>query len=178
MEKESLATGIRSDTIFGDLRFGMSEHEVYKGLNIYTGDYYRFDEPEIKNYKFNVRLNFYNDSLYRISFVAYSFMIGNSNLFNANPVVDVYKLKYNAPDTIILDNTSKDWYWFKGNKSINIRYSENIDFNYLSINYEDLSRNIFDRGLIRSEKDIFNVWTQDYYNNVYLPKKKKNLSGI
>jgi hypothetical protein len=80
LKKESLEKGINNDTIFGNLRFGILNSEVYKILGIYNWEEYRFNVPDIKHIKWSVTPEFYNDSLYKIRFFPYTAVMNTKRL--------------------------------------------------------------------------------------------------
>lgn len=175
LEKESLACGVRVDTILDGIVFGTPRDNFY----IRDIKYYRFDIDELHKYSFNVYPKFYNDSLYELYFSA----SGIKNIFlskySLDAIVRLFSIKYNKPDTIYQDDIYGINFhnvWLKGNLKIDIIYRESGS---LSISYTDLSREIYKRGIISPPDDFSgDVYTQEYYQNVYLSRKKSELDGI
>lgn len=176
LQQNALNTGVHNDTIFGSLVFNCTDSVVYRSLGITTGDKYNFPIKELESYLFIVTPHFFNDSLYEIEFDL------PDDYYRFSEILNVYKLKYDSPDTVFkssLNNADyEEAYWFKHNLQIKITSRKSDIINGLSILYTDLSRKINGPGIVSDDVNYFNFWTDKYYNDVYLPKKKKNLKGI
>ncbi len=174
---ESLKDSIRIDTLFGNLHFGMTEREVYgDGLEYYAdGVYYFISTPEISTIPFFVKPKYFNDSLYSIEFSSYKYG------YKLDDAVKIYTLKYGNPDTIVVDEdkhaTMYDAYWFNGNLEINVHRLKTSYTDVLRIEYEDISKDIFDISLINLD-NYEKVFTKQYYDSIYLPREKSKLDGI
>lgn len=175
LEKESLASGVRIDTILDGIVFGTPRDQFY----ISNRENYRFNIEELYKYSFNVNPKFYNDSLFELSFNAYDFKNILLSRYSLDAVVQLFSIKYDRPDTVYIDKFHGDNYhnvWLKGNLKIDVVYRET---NTLSISYTDLSREIYKRGIVSPPDDFSgDVYTQEYYQNVYLSRKKSELDGI
>ena len=173
--KESPKNIIHNDTIFGNLKFGYNEIEVYRSLNIKKGAEYSLPIFDNDNIGLTVRPCYYNDSLYSISFILFDAE------YKYKDIVDVYTIKYGKPDSIysetIIDTKKKVTFWRKRNLGVKIETYMVSKFTTTSIEYEDLSRK-FGKNLILDKAHPISFFTKNYYNNVYLPRKKKSLNGI
>lgn len=175
LEKESLSSGVRIDTILDGIIFGTPRD------NFYIRDIkdYRFDIDELHKYSFNVYPKFYNDSLYELYFSASDIKNIFLSKYSLDAIVRLFSIKYNKPDTIYQDDIFGINFhnvWLKGNLKIDIVYRESGS---LSISYTDLSREIYKRGIISPPDDFSgDVYTQEYYQKVYLSRKKSELDGI
>ena len=148
--QQSLTSGIQRDTIFGSLTFGLKESEAYKTLGISPNGKYRFNVDEIKQIDWSVSMNFYNDSLYYISFLSL-------NKHRFNDLKEAYFLKYGAPD--FFENKNGTLYcWFNDNIEVSIQQQQYG----LHITYEDISRNTYN-NVIRDKDNVLNVYTPEYY---------------
>lgn len=175
MEKESLSTGVRIDTVIDGIVFGTLRDSFF----IKDKKDYRFDLEELNNYSFIVYPKFYNDSLYELDFTALEVKNMFLSKLSLDPIVNLFTIKYNKPDTVYTDEFHGVNYhniWFKGNLMIEVKYREKGS---LSISYRDLSRDIYKNGIISPQGDLSgDVYTKEYYENIYLPRKKSEIKGI
>lgn len=173
LEKQSLNTKIHIDTIFGKLKFGLTENDIYK-LGFKKGNKYNFSIDVISSYDFMVTPSYYNDSLYRIEFRLMDATPG----YDYDKILNVYNLKYGKPDTIYHDGDHYYSYWMNGNLEIITDNWATKSLNHIVIEYVNLSKDMFGKDIILDSDSGFDCWTKDYYNRVYLPNKKKKLNGI
>lgn len=150
LQKESLKSGIRHTKIIPGFDFGMNEKDVISQLKY--GKLYTFDVDIIRRIEWHVQTNYYNDSLYMISFMS----LEKNRL---SDILKIYTAKYKEPIYRDKSTYGNSHYWLKDNLMINIFESEYA----LHITYKDISREITGSGIIRDELDLLNVYTKDYF---------------
>jgi len=172
LEEQSLKSKIHNDTIFGSLKFGMTENELSNKFNIHKDSKYNFDIKEISYLDFIASPAYYNDSLYKIDFR----LLDHEYVFN--DILNIYNLKYGLSDTTYIDNGQIYYYWLKGNLEIEINKWEKKPLDIIRISYLDLSKDLLGKDLIQDKVTFNDYWTKEYYEKIYLPRKQKNLKGI
>jgi hypothetical protein len=65
-------------------------------------------------------------------------------------------------------------YWFRNNLSI---WIFNTDAG-IHITYEDISKGILFNRIPRKSDEQGNLYTFDYYDSIYVPRRQKELKGI
>lgn len=175
LELVSLNSGIHIDTLFGKLRFGMTENKIYKELDIFKGSKYNFAIDELHYIDFIVQPHYLNDSLYSLGFLSYD------QTYRYSDIIKNFTMKYDNPDTIIYDDhTSKteSTYWLKGNLELKIEKVEYDKTGWVEICYTDLSKKTFNSSYSKEDiNDPASFYSEYYYNKVYLPSKKRDIKG-
>jgi len=150
IEKE-LSLGIRNDTIFLGLTFGMTEKEFNNKLQslkkegkIYLNDnnYYEYEFSLENNAKGEATFNtdYFENKLYELAVIVKSddLIFGTSTLLLKLNLRMIYSSKYGYGSCLekesILDNNSKDYIWINGNRMIEM----NSGINSVIIFYTDL----------------------------------------
>lgn len=130
-EDMELAKGIRKDSIFLDLTFGMSEKEVKKKLGqlLKQGKIQKINNNYC--YKFNFEFpkesiatfggNFFNDSLYVFTLEFFENSNSLAKLVYSQMVLLLMD-KYGNPIVVpnLLNEAEKDYYWIIGNQKIKV----------------------------------------------------------
>lgn len=172
LEDKSLSSGVRVDTIFGNVRFGINEDELLESLDIYSIEsYFNFDVESFNFIDWNVNPRYFNDSLFVLSFINTQFGTYFEN------IIETYTIKYDQPDTVIRDRKNQKYYWFKGNLKIEVYLSNYDAFDLIGISYSDVSKKWLGikNGFIDENN---NFWTNEKYYKIYIEKKKSKLKGI
>ena len=177
LERESVASGIYNDTLFGNITLGLTESDVYKILKMRRGENYFFPIENFEDLGFEVYPNFFNDSLCGVKFHLWN------KGYKFSDIVNVYTLKYGQSDTTFIekdrDSERTYYYWFNGNIEINLLKLETKNWTSIYIEYEDLSRTYIKKGIHTEEKKGSTYYfSDDYYNSIFLPRKQEELKGI
>lgn len=166
--REALASKERVDTIFGSLCFGQNINQVYESLDMVAYrplDKYYFDIKGLDRRGFSVDPQFFNDSLFSISFRLF-----DTDVLYSKSFIDVFIIKYGQPDIVEKEEgKSNRYYWYKNNLEIYI--SENLSkyMDVLTVSYDNILVNRFGEDIVNQGNYYY---TKDYY------KKNVNTSGF
>jgi hypothetical protein len=132
-QAEQIKTGIRTDTIFMDLTYGMSQRQTFESFQKKVNDSI-FTLRKNGAFEYNMPLdagmvrvafhaNFSKDSLYSLSLILKGKNVAEAELLQQK-MVKLLEKKNGSPVTFPCesDKTKNDYYFIAGNQQIEIKY--------------------------------------------------------
>ena len=167
MDRDALVkSSYRTDSIAYPFRFGMTREKINYIMYEYSYNFY-FAIDGLLSYNFKIYPIYFNDSLMRLRLANYQ-QYGTISRFKNS-----FSIKYGNPDTTFVEDKNIHYIWYQGNKKIELEEQKRYEAVYIT--YTNLLKDTVLRVYYDENCDKY---TSDYYNNVYLPRKKESIKDL